>query len=192
VVGTIVGLPATQCDEAAEVDRAKRDRLAFAPLYTRYFDRIYAYCYRRLGGSEEAADATSLVFARALASLHACRSDAFRSWLFTIAHNVLTDAYRARRQHRPLDDALDLPDTGPSPEDKALASEAKSTMTRLLAELPPDQRSVIELRLSGLTSKEIGEVLGKKANAIDQMQFRAMTRLRSLVSQPDLVKAGER
>lgn len=184
--------PATQLDEALEVDRAKRDRRAFAPLYARYFDRIYAYCYRRLGNADDAADATSLVFARALASLGACRGDAFRSWLFAIAHNVLADAYRARRFERDLDDALDLPDRSPGPEDEALAAETRSTITCLLAELPPEQRSVIEFRLAGLSSKEIGEVLGKRANAVDQLQFRAMSRLRSLVDRSELAMIGER
>jgi RNA polymerase sigma factor (sigma-70 family) len=181
VTAALAELPAASIDEAAEVARAKRDRQAFAPLYLRYFDKVYGYCYRRLGSGEEAADATSLVFSRALAALPSCREVAFRSWLFAIAHNVLTDQYRARRFDRPLDDALQLVDAGPSPEEVAIAEEARSTVTRLLAELPPDQRHVLELRLAGLTSREIGEVLGKRANAVDQAQFRAMTRLRSLV-----------
>jgi RNA polymerase sigma-70 factor (ECF subfamily) len=181
VTATLAEVPAASIDEGTEVARAKRDRQAFAPLYVRYFDRVYGYCYRRLGSAEEAADATSLVFARALAALPTCREAGFRSWLFAIAHNVLTDQYRARRLDRPLDEALQLADAGPSPEESAIAEEARSTVTRLLAELPPDQRHVLELRLAGLTSREIGEVLGKGANAIDQAQFRAMTRLRSIV-----------
>jgi RNA polymerase sigma-70 factor, ECF subfamily len=182
MVGTLAGTPAAHTDEATEVARAKRDRQAFALLYLRYFDRVYAYCYRRLGTADEAADATSLVFARALAALPSCREDAFRSWLFAIAHNVLADQYRSRRLDRPLDDALELADRGPSPEDAAIADEARAIVTRLLSELPADQRNVLELRLAGLTSKEIGDVLGKQANAVDQAQFRAMTRLRVLTA----------
>jgi hypothetical protein len=43
---------------------------------------------------EAAEDATSLVFAKALAGLPSYRADGatFRSWLFTIAHNVVIDA----------------------------------------------------------------------------------------------------
>ena len=182
MVGTLAGTPVASTDEATEVARAKRDRQAFAPLYLRYFDRVYAYCYRRLGTAEEAADDTSVVFARALAALPSCREDAFRSWLFAIAHNVLADQYRSRRLDRPLDDALELADRGPSPEDEAIAEEARAIVTRLLAELPVDQRHVLELRLAGLSSKEIGDVLGKQPNAVDQTQFRAMTRLRVLTA----------
>lgn len=186
MVRRLAGTPAANTDEATEVARAKRDRQAFAPLYIRYFDRVYAYCYRRVGTAEEAADATSVVFARAMAALPSCREAAFRSWLFAIAHNVLADEYRTRRLHRPLDDALELADRRPSPEEEAISEEARAIVTRLLAELPPDQRHVLELRLAGLSSKEIGDVLGKQANAVDQAQFRAMTRLRVLTGKAGL------
>jgi RNA polymerase sigma factor (sigma-70 family) len=95
---------------------------------------------------------------------------------------VLADQYRSRRLDRPLDDAVELADCGPSPEDEAIAAEARAIVTRLLGELPADQRNVLELRLAGLSSKEIGDVLGKQANAVDQAQFRAMTRLRVLTA----------
>src|SRR6187200_3470066 len=117
MVGTLAGTPAADTEEATEVARAKRDRQSFAPLYIRYFDRVYAYCYRRLGTADEAADATSIVFARALAALPSCREEAFRSWLFAIAHNVLADHYRSRRFDQPIDDAVELPDRGQSPEE---------------------------------------------------------------------------
>lgn len=179
MVGLLASGPAFDTDEAIQVARAKHNRQDFAPLYLKYFDRVYAYCYRRLGTSDEAADLTSVVFTRALAALHSCREESFRSWLFAIAHNAVTDQYRTRRNERPLEDALDFPDRGPSPEDAAIATEARATVARLLLSLSDDQRQVIELRLAGLTSKEIGLVLGKGANAIDQLQFRAMTRLRA-------------
>jgi RNA polymerase sigma-70 factor (ECF subfamily) len=169
-------------DETELVARAKRDRQAFAPLYARYFDPIYRYCYRRLGNTEAAADATSQTFAKALAALPSCREDTFRSWLFAIAHNVLTDSYRAHRPDRPLNDALDLPDDAPSPEELAVGAEARGRIVRLLDQLVPDQRRILELRLAGLTSKEIAAALGRTPNAVDQAQFRALTRLRTLLS----------
>ena len=84
-------------DDAALVARAKADPRAFAPLYRRYVDPVYRYCYRRLGNREAAEDATSLVFARALAVLPKCRDETFRSWLFAIAHNVIANDLRDQR-----------------------------------------------------------------------------------------------
>lgn len=168
-------------DETELVARAKRDRAAFAPLYVRYFDRVYRYCYRRLGNQDAAAEATSQVFAKALAALPGCRAASFRSWLFAIAHNVVADEYRSRRPDQSLEAAADLPDAGPSPEDLALAAEERRSLQALLARLPPDQRRVVELRLVGLTGHEIGRVLGRSRSAVDAAQFRAVVRLRALL-----------
>jgi hypothetical protein len=41
-------------DEAALVERAKLDLGAFAPLYARYADPVYCYCFRPLARAEEA------------------------------------------------------------------------------------------------------------------------------------------
>src|SRR5680860_1611039 len=147
--------PVIMIDEAMLVAHAKRDRDAFAPLYITYFDRVYAYCYRRLGDPDDAADATSSIFARALESLATCREASFRPWLFAIAHNILADLFRGHRFDQSLDDRLQLRDTSPSPEDGAIASETSRSVALLLSQLPPDQRHVLELRLAGLTSKEI-------------------------------------
>src|SRR5688572_21893459 len=121
--------PVTTIDEALLVARAKHDREAFAPLYLTYFDRVYAYSYRRLGNPDEAADATSSIFSRALAALPSCRDDGFRSWLFAIAHNVLIDLYRSRQEANPLDAALAVHDRAPLPEEAAIARETTRTVS---------------------------------------------------------------
>ena len=168
--------------EAELVARAMRDRRAFAPLYARYVGPVYRYCLRRLDGPEAAADATSLVFAKALAALPGCREGAsFRSWLFAIAHNVVTDGYRGGRPTAPLAAAADVPDGEPSPEEQALAAEARGELRRLLERLPEEQRAVVELRLAGLSGAEIGAALGKSRGAVDAAQFRAVARLRALM-----------
>ena len=167
--------------DARLVALAKSDPRAFAPLYARYFDPVYRYCYRRLGHPEAAADATSHVFAKALAALPGYREDApsFRSWLFAIAHNVITDDLRARRPVAPIDAAAYVAATGPSPEEAVLTDEAGCTVRRLLAQLPPDQRQILELRLAGLTGPEIAAALGRSLGAVKIAQVRAFARLRA-------------
>jgi RNA polymerase sigma-70 factor (ECF subfamily) len=75
----------------------------FAPLYDRYVEPIYRYCFRRVSNPDFAADLTSVIFTRAIEALPRFRPNpnggTFRSWLFTIAHNVVVDAYRS--QHPP-------------------------------------------------------------------------------------------
>ena len=172
--------------EAELAERAKRDPEAFAQLYLRYVDPIHRYCYRRLGSREAAEDATSQVFAKALAALPRYRADSFRGWLFTIAHHVVVDSVRAGRHDQSLDAAgeLELADAAPSPEVLALAADEGRTLRQALAQLPEHQRQVVELRLAGMTGPEIGRALGRKPKHVDVTQFRAIARLRQLLGVP--------
>ena len=168
-------------DDATLVRAAQRDRQAFAPLYARYFDAIYGYCAMRLHDRELAEDAMSIVFSRALAGLNGCRPDRFRSWLFTIAHHAIVDAYRRPSPEQPLLDTWEAADPAATPEDAVIAAEARRDLAQVLGRLPEDQRRVMELRLSGLTGPEIAAVLGRSPLAVRSLQFRAMTRLRTLL-----------
>ena len=47
--------------------------------------------------------------------------------------------------------------------------------------MAPDQRRVLELRLAGLTTAEIGAALGRNPGAIRAVQHRAVKRLRHLL-----------
>lgn len=170
-----------QATDAAIVARAKQDRQIFALLYRRYVDRVYRYCLRCLGDRDAAEDATSTVFAKALAALPTCRDDAFRSWLFAIAHNVITDTYRTRSLATPLADAADVADRDPSPESQALAADDARRIRTMLALLPDAERDLLELRLAGLTDAEIARALGRSHGAVRTSQYRAIRRLRNLI-----------
>jgi RNA polymerase sigma-70 factor, ECF subfamily len=168
-------------EDARLVALAKIDPRAFAPLYARYFDPVYRYCYRRLGHPEAAADAAAQIFTKVLAALPRYREDApsFRSWLFAIAHNVIADDLRARHPAAPIAAAAHLEAVDPSPEEVVLTDEARCAVRALLTLLPSDQRQIMELRLAGLTGPEIAAVLGRSLGAVKIAQVRALARLRS-------------
>jgi RNA polymerase sigma-70 factor (ECF subfamily) len=166
-------------DDRALVETARTDPGAFAPLYRRYAVPVYQYCYRRLGTREQAEDATSQIFLNAFSALSSHRDDrSFRSWLFSIAHNVVTDSYRARRSFWPTVIGSHLPDPTAGPEETALSTIEQDEIRSSLNRLPATQKRVLELRLAGLTHREIAEVLGKRSSAIKMLQFRAIETLR--------------
>lgn len=168
--------------DALLVSRVQQDPAAFAELYRRYLNPIYGYCWRRLGSREAAEDATSQIFLKALGALPQYRGDhTFRSWLFTIAHNVVVDHYRAHRPDRPLDEAVNVSDHHQSPEDLAVAAADAAAMRAMLGNLTPDQARVIELRLAGLSESEIARVLNRRPGSVRATQFRALGRLRTLL-----------
>ncbi len=152
---------------------------AFAPLYARYRDDVLRYCFYRLGDWEEAADAAQQVFVNAFTALprFVDQGDSFRPWLFRIAHNEVSTR-RRRPPHRSLMDATLVIDTAPSPEDLAVAADDHDRLRRLLAALPSERRQVCELRLAGLTDREIAGVLGKREGAVRTAQSRAVAQLR--------------
>ncbi len=178
-------------DDAVLVALAQRDRQAFAPLYRRYVDSVFRYCDRCLGNRALAEDATSLIFTKALAALPAYRGHTFRSWLFTIAHNVIIDM-RRQRVVRSLDEAAELVDwtAAHSPEAQALASDERRTITALLSHLPDDQRHLLELRLAGLTDAEIARALGRSHGAVRMSQYRAISKLRTLAGVMETPQEG--
>jgi RNA polymerase sigma-70 factor (ECF subfamily) len=175
-------------DDTVLARRAAHDREAFAALYARYLDPVYRYCYRRLGTRELAEDATSQVFHNVLAALDRFHGGSFRAWLFTIAHNVVTDTYRRRRPVSPLDMAREVADTGQTPEELAVSADERRAVRDLVRQLPSDQQRVVELRLAGLTGAEIAEVLERSTSAVKMLQHRAMTRLRQLAAAPHIAE----
>ncbi len=165
--------------ETALVAQARSDREAFAALYDRYFDAVYRYCYHRLGSREAAEDATSQIFLQVLTALPRYQEvGTFRSWLFTIAHNVITNRARARRPNEPLETASEHADPAPLPEDLALAADEHRALAAGVATLP-HQRRAVELRLAGLTGPEIARALGRSHAAVKMLQLRAVDRLRT-------------
>lgn len=182
VVVPLADIPAVD-DEAEWVARAQRDPREFAVLYRAYLPRVYRYCYRRLGGREAAEDATSQIFAQALAALPRFqdRGGSFRSWLFTIAHNIVTDEERRARPALPLDAAATVAAPVPAPDDVVIQIEERHTLAAALRALPPQQRQVIELRMAGLTGVEIAAVLGRSHGAVRNLQYRTLLRLRGML-----------
>jgi RNA polymerase sigma-70 factor (ECF subfamily) len=169
--------------------RALHDPEAFTTLYRAYALDVYRYCHRRLRDREAAEDATSQTFINAYAGLRRLGGKPFRPWLFAIAHNVVVDVHRSRRPLFPLAESDTREDPDPSPEALAIDRERQEAMQLLLGQLPKRDREVVELRLAGLTGREIAQTLSCSREAVRAAQYRAMHRLRELM---DMEGNGER
>ena len=170
--------------EEHEVAAARTNPAEFAVFYDRYVDAMFNYCLFRLWDRHDAEDATSLTFTRAFEALPRFKSDrgTFRSWLFTIAHNVVVNTHRDRRLHRPLDAIFELPSREPGPDDEAVLSDERWRLRAACLQLTEEQRHVVELRIAGLTGAEISAATGKSLAAVKMLQVRALDRLHHLLS----------
>ncbi len=161
--------------------------------WARLFDQLAGPVagYLRLRGAAEPEDLTSEVFLRVARGVHAFEGseDQFRSWVFTIAHNLVLDERRTRSR-RPVTDRREGPNddadrgatraAAPAADIEALSRlDQEQRVEALVHDLTPDQRDVVLLRIvADLPVQSVAEILGKEPNAIRQLQHRAVEALR--------------
>ena len=74
------------------------DQAALSRLVTRHHQTAYRVALGIVGDPELAADAAQDAFLKAIRGLDGFRGDArFRTWLYTVTHNHITDYYRKHR-----------------------------------------------------------------------------------------------
>lgn len=174
-------------EQAALMKVAAGDLTQFALIYERYFDRIFAYCLRRVASAAEARaeaeDLASLVFARAMAGAAEYRGGSVTAWLFRIAHNTVMNHYRKRRTQIPLDDEFPLT-SDDDPLDTLVDQEEAAAVLKLIRKLPDHQQDMLWLRvIGGLNAAEIAAVIGKNHGAVRTELHRILTKLRARYAQ---------
>jgi RNA polymerase sigma-70 factor (ECF subfamily) len=115
------------------------------------------------------------------------RGGGFEAWLFKIAANLITDKHRRSSRERTTDDEMEREETAMErlPEARTLHLESSREIDHMLSTLPDDQREVLLLRFAaGLDTHETAAVMNKNANAIRQLQFRALQSIRASHPQP--------
>lgn len=175
-----------ELNDAAVVDRARRDPQAFGLLYDRYVQTVYRFAYSRLQNVAAAEDVTAEVFTKALRGLGGYREQGrpFSCWLYQIARNAITDYYR----HEPLTRALSdvWPDGRDAIEAGAIQRDELRQLWRLIDRLPTQQRTAMILRFRDDRSlAEVGEIMGKSEGAAKLLIFRAVQRIRAEVAPAD-------
>jgi RNA polymerase sigma-70 factor (ECF subfamily) len=151
---------------------------AFARLFESLARPVASYL--RGGGAEDADGATNEVFLRVFRGLGAFDGDEerFRSWVLTIAHHLLVDERRRTARRAPVVPLDDQREPATADDTDAMLGDAR--VQRLLASLAPDQRDVVLLRIvADLSIEDTAVALGKKPNAVKQLQHRAMRALRA-------------
>lgn len=104
------------------------------------YQKIYRYCYFKLHDPHLAEDITQETFLRFYESVRYREKGQKLQYLYRIAHNLCTDAYRsARYRSEPLTDELFARG---SEEELLLAL----TIRRALQKLPPEEQELLLLR----------------------------------------------
>ena len=166
-------------DEPALVRAARTDVQAFGSLYDHYVQRIYKYCYFRIGNPQEAEDVTAQIFLAALEGLPRRREDGhFAAWLFTIARNKVVEHHR-RARHETLDESL-LPPLHIDMELTVEKTQRRERLLKLIQALAEDERELIHMRyVAELSFAEIAAYLRKNKDAVKKILYRLVARMKT-------------
>ena len=130
--------------------------------------------------ADDLVQETFLRFVRHLRSEGA--PDNVGGWLHRVCANLVIS--RGRRESVATKKKAFLVDrsVGASAEEHVIRSDETARLRDALAELPADARTALLMAASGFSSIEIGEAIGRSANATSTYIYRARVRLRELLS----------
>lgn len=162
---------------------AKRDKSAFAELFTRYSGRIKALLIRSGAAPDQAEDAAQEVMVtlwRRAETFDPAKAGA-ATWIFTIARNKRIDMIRRTKRPEPdPEDPVLVPEAADSAEAMLAGADRDSRIREALACLPADQQSVIRLAFfHGCSHGEIATRLELPLGTVKSRLRLSFARMRS-------------
>ena len=158
------------------------DRSAFDALYRRYSRPVFGLALRRLGDRGRAEDAVQETFASVwrAAGSYKPESGPGAPWLYAVARNAIVDNGRAKRE--PPVDSPDEVAVDEGPAERAEAGWVAWRVHRALAELPENERQVIELAYwGGRSQSEIADLLGIPLGTVKTRTRTGLSRLAAVL-----------
>jgi RNA polymerase sigma-70 factor, ECF subfamily len=158
------------------------DRGAFETLYRRYSRPVFGLALRRLGDRGRAEDAVQETFAsvwRAAGSYRPERGPG-APWLYAVARNAIVDNGRTRRE--PPVEGVEEKSGDETPADRAESGWVAWRVHRALAELPENERVVIELAYwGGRSQSEVADLLGIPLGTVKTRTRTGLARLSEML-----------
>src|SRR5260221_395637 len=183
------------------LDQARQGEAeALSALYRRFLPGIFGYIAARVPDRATAEDLTLEVFltmVEGIGQLRASDEAGFAGWLLQIARLTVAAYYR-KREHLPALVSLDPGDQeeaasgnsealvrvhlGMDPAEIVEAQDEWNTVVNAINALTEEQRQVLVGRfILGYDVAMVERMIGKKANAVKALQFRALHSLHRLL-----------
>lgn len=155
----------------------------FVVLYEKYFKKIYAYVFFKVGQQSITEDIVSETFLQALKSIKGfdIKKAYFSAWLYKISQNKVNDYYRKRKINYSLDEIWELRADNNLLEE-VQDKEEKDLLYKMIKDLKKSQQEIIILRvLQNLSYKEISAVIHKSEGACKMIFKRAIKKLKKQI-----------
>ena len=150
-------------------------------LYERYKRPLLAFFINCTGDTNQSQDLVQLTFEKMVKYRSNYRGQgSFKSWLFSIARNVLKDFYqRSKKQRAQSLDNVDQMDEGPTAIEVLAEKDQKTLLRKAMAKLSPQRRETLALiKLEGMKYREVAELYQMKESTLKVNIFRTMKELK--------------
>ena len=162
---------------------AQKNASAFEPLYNKYFEQIYRYCYQRLDDEAVAKDICSTVFLKAITNIkkYKYKGVPFGSWLYRIAMSEVYQALKDKNNERtlniesiPFKELLDE-----NTNDETFDEEEKTRLKKALKTLKKEEIELIQLRFfENRSFRDIADMLVITENNAKVKAHRILAKLK--------------
>ena len=172
----------------------EKDEKAYAELLKFYEGPIRRMFRNKTNSEDECDDLVMETFTKAFLQLHLYQpTNAFSTWLFTIANNTFIDCKRRQRLDFTSIDTLasstdgdvreiQVPSSGPTPEEELIEAQRLKQLRDVVAQLKPRYRSVMEMRVfEDLSYEEIAERLQLPMGTVKVHLLRAKQMLAAII-----------
>lgn len=185
-------MPLKQTDEEIITLYKNGDKEAFKNLITRYTSPIYSFT-ARLTDKTNATDIVQEIFIKAWKNINRFdeQKASFKTWLFTIAKNTITDFWRKKKHFDFSDFETDendnsfsenIPDENLLPDEALQKLQDVELLNTLLDKLSINYKTVLVLHYQEeMTFDEIGKTLGKSLNTVKSQHRRAILELKKMI-----------
>ena len=188
----------TMTDEELVVMYADGNDDAFDLLLERHQQVVFSYILYTVRNKNLADDFFQETFCKAIVTIRQGRyteSGRFRSWLMRIAHNLMIDYFRQKKNEKTLSNdewGRDLLNDSSlceeTVEGELVRRQVHSDVKKLVKHLPHTQREVVEMRYyEELSFKEIADITGVSINtALGRMRY-AILNMRRLAADHQMI-----
>jgi RNA polymerase sigma-70 factor (ECF subfamily) len=159
----------------------KGNKEVFSELVSRYSKPITMMILKMVRDPEEAKDISQIAFLRAYEGLNKFMMvSSIKTWLYTIALNVMRDHLRKRRVTFAPDSLDQLVDPTEPAEQILEKAQSVERIRQALETLPEKQRLTVQLRIyEEMDYKEIAKLLGGTEGGARGNFFQAVKSLRA-------------